>query len=301
MGTDSSTRLARLREVVDRTRVGSGRRGGRSPAGRQCLGIASIGLAGDFRGAPHITKFCRCVGVNAQTVGGPFAVEYFPLGSCATPSTTAAQAPVPEETALARSPGQRPNARQRRSICTSSAADAVGLLGGVVLVARRTVPGTTRRMAALAGFSARGIGWHDPPVAACPGAATAFWLRDQWTGPQVSSAGAAGDAPVSLGADPLAVRVISVGPGRTHGRGETAGRLSRQRPGVDGPRLLELRPVLADQATSSLFCDSALPRRMSQDLATPRAQGSPRALDSQRSSMAASRVAGVHHPAGDRL
>ncbi len=141
---------------------------------------------------------------------------------------------------------------QRRGVYPSARAFAVVVLGVPVVGAQRTIRGTTPRTRELEGFSAADDGRLARGVAAME-VFGRLLRHDQQRQTDANAASADGDA--GAGAIPFAfaLRTDALERARASHRTPLGARLAAQRPGPDGPRILELRAVLADCPAGSVF------------------------------------------------
>src|SRR6185437_6506623 len=110
--------------------------------------------------------------------------------------------------------------------------------------------------------------------------------------------GPPGHAPTAVGPAPLAVRTDTDHPGGADGRGPTAEAPAAQRPGADGPRVLQLWAVLAGAPRRGPLRRAGHPRRQVHHGGDAGRRQSAGRLDPDRPEVAAGGPAGDDPTAG---
>src|SRR5438309_3706779 len=219
------------------------------------------GMAGGRLGAAHHEKLRERLGYDAQALARRARLAQLALGGGATTRSTPRSTPSQYSDAPPQgSTRPRPDRCQRGSVRPSATTYALVVLDRLARDFERPVRSRARCADTVEAVSSACPGWHHDQHAALETFGRLF-RHGQQRQDGTHDASANGDAAVAFGSCPLALRTDAVEGRRAHGGRPVAQRVAWRRPAVDGSRLLELRPVLADSRTPRRFCYSQNERR----------------------------------------
>src|SRR3990172_3171573 len=300
MGANSLTRHSSILQATDASNYCRRSQTQRGCPAEKSVVCGQFGVVGHCGGNACDRKVCLRVDDDSEDLGGPRGIWQDRAGK----GEKEREAKTSEGAKQKRSAMQRCYEGERRSVCQSTPADAVGILDQLDHRALRTVRSGTRKFPHFPRVSRDGHGWNATRSAQLPAPERPLWngQKQKWC---AQRAGADGDAPISFYTFALSLRAVAPGYRRSDLGAASDQVFETKRLGAVGCRILELPVVVGHYPSGGIFRHSLAQRSESEDHPTLAGEwkGPLGALDSQGQprKVAKARSAQVDRYASDRI